>query len=156
MAKYINKWNTHSIMDEKDERILEILKENSSLSTQQISKRTSIPITTVHNRIKKLKKDGVIEKYTVVLNHKKIGKAISSYISVIVDYRYTKQSQHEMAKKLKSKDFVEEVSIVTGSTDMIVKIRVKDIDELNHFVIKYLRMLEGVERTETLVILDEI
>jgi len=42
-----------------------------------------------------------------------------------------------MAKKLKSKDAVEEVSIVTGSVDMIAKIRVKDIDELNNFVQKF-------------------
>jgi len=142
-------------MNEKDERILGILKENSSLSTQQISKRTSIPITTVHNRIKKLKEEGVIERYTVVLNHKKIGKPISSYILIRVDYRNTKQSQHEMAKKLKSKSIVEEVAIVTGSTDMIVKVRVKDMEELNNFVIGYLRMMDGVERTETLVIMHE-
>lgn len=143
-------------MDEKDERILDILKEDSSLSTQQISKKISIPITTVHNRIKKLKKEGVIEKYTIDINPKKVGKTISAYILIIVDYRYTKQSQHEMAKKLKSKDFVEEIAIVTGSTDMIAKVRVKNMDELNKFVISYLRMLEGIERTETLVILDEI
>ena len=142
-------------MDEKDKRILNVLKENSKLSTQQISKRVSIPITTVHHRIKRLEKDGVIERYSVVLNPKKTGKMISSYISIIVDYRYTKQSQHEMAKNLKSKDVVEDVAIVTGSTDMIIKVRVKDMDELNEFVIKYLRMLDGVERTETLVILHE-
>jgi len=143
-------------MDEKDERIIEVLKENSKLSTQQISKRTSIPITTVHHRIKKLEKDGIIKNYTVVLDNKKIGKAISAYILIVVDYRYTKQSQSEMAKKLKSKDAVEEVSIVTGSVDMIAKIRVKDIDELNNFVIEHLRMLNGIEKTETLVILSEI
>jgi len=143
-------------MDEKDERILNVLKENSKLSTQQISKKISIPITTVHHRIKKLEKEGIIKKYTVVLDSKKIGKLISSYILIRVDYRHTKQSQLEMAMNLKSKDAVEEVSIVTGSIDMIVKIRVKDIAELNQFVIKYLRMMEGIERTETLVIMSDI
>jgi len=142
-------------MDDKDERILEVLKENSKLSTQQISKRVSIPITTVHNRMKKLKEEGVIKKYTVVLDPKKIGKPISSYILIRVDYRNTKQSQHDMAKKLKSRDIVEEVAIVTGGTDMILKVRVRDMDELNDFVIKYLRMLDGIERTETLVIMHE-
>ena len=49
-------------MDEKDEKILKLLKENSKLTTQQISKKTLIPITTIHNRIKKLEKEGIIKK----------------------------------------------------------------------------------------------
>lgn len=146
-------------MDEKDERILNVLKENSKLSTQQISKRVSIPITTVHHRIKRLEKDGVIKKYTVVLDPKKIGKPISAYILVTVNYNLLKQikrTQHDLAKKLKSHDNVEEASMVTGGTDIIIKIRVKDIDELDDFVTKYLRNIEGIEKTQTTVILNEI
>ena len=45
------------IIDEKDQLILEVLKENSTLSTSKIAKSTKIPITTVHNRIKKLEKN---------------------------------------------------------------------------------------------------
>ena len=41
-------------------KILEVLRENSKLSTQQIAKKTGLPVTTVHNRIKKLKKLGQI------------------------------------------------------------------------------------------------
>ena len=58
-------------MDEKDEQILQILLINSKLSTHQISKKTGIPITTVHNRIKKLTKKGIIKGYTIVIDHKK-------------------------------------------------------------------------------------
>ena len=58
-------------MDDKDEQILQILKENSKLSTHQISKKTRIPITTVHNRIKKLKKEEIIKKYSIIIDKKK-------------------------------------------------------------------------------------
>jgi len=145
-------------MDEKDERILEILKENSSLSTQQISKRTSIPITTVHNRIKKLKKEGIIKRYTVDLDNKLIGKNIAAYIHITLDYRLLKQTmtQHEFAKILKRQEFVEEVTTVTGGTDIVLKARARDIDELDGFVTNYLRNVDGVERTQTMVILNEI
>lgn len=146
-------------MDDKDERILNVLKENSKLSTQQISKKTSIPITTVHHRIKKLEKDGIIKNYTVVLDNKKIGRPISAYILITVDYKLLRQinkTQHELAKKLKSYPAIEEAAMVTGGTDIIIKTRVKDIDELNDFVTKYLRNVEGIERTRTIVILNEI
>jgi Lrp/AsnC family transcriptional regulator for asnA, asnC and gidA len=146
-------------MDKKDEKILNILKENSSLSTQQISKKTLIPITTVHNRIKKLEKEGIIKNYTIVLDNKKIGKPILAYILVTVDYKLLKQikmSQYELAKKLKLKEEVEEAAMVTGGTDIIVKVRVRNIDELNNFVTKDLRNLDGIEKTQTMVVLSEI
>ena len=159
IAIFINKWNIYSIMDEKDERILDVLKENGKLSTQQISKKTSIPITTVHNRIKKLEKDGIIKNYTIVLDNKKIGKAIAAYVQIIVDYKFLKEkkmSQHDLAKKLKQHEFVEEVAMITGGTDIIIKVRVKNIEELDNFVTQYLRNIEGIEKTQTMVILNEI
>lgn len=146
-------------MDEKDKKILKLLKENSKLTTHQISKKTLIPITTVHNRIKKLGKEGIIKKYTVELDNKKIGKNISAYIHIVVDYRLLKEikmSQYELAKKLKQHEFVEEAAMVTGGTDIIIKVRVKDIDELDDFVTKKLRNINGIEKTQTMVVLNEI
>ncbi|MDO8740514.1 MAG: Lrp/AsnC family transcriptional regulator [Candidatus Woesearchaeota archaeon] len=145
-------------LDKKDFKILEVLKENAKLSTQQISKKTLIPITTVHHRIKKLEKQGIIKGYTVLLDNKKLGKALAAYVLITVDYkslREIKLTQHDMAKKLKAHEFVEAAAMVTGGTDIIIKIRVKDIDQMDEFVTKYLRNVDGIERTQTMVILSE-
>ena len=149
----------YSIMDEKDEKILRLLKENSKLTTKQIAKKILIPITTIHNRIKKLEKEGIIKRYTVELDNKKIGKNVAAYVQITVDYRLLKEikmSQHGLAKKLKQYEFVEEAAMVTGGTDIIIKVRVKDIDELDNFVTKILRNIDGIEKTQTMVILNEI
>lgn len=145
-------------MDDKDKKVLDVLKENSKLSTQQISKIISIPITTVHHRIKKLEEEGIIKKYTVVLDYKKIGKPISAFVLINVDYKLLKQikkTQDDLTKKLKLHHSVEEASRITGGTDLIIKIRVKDVDELDDFVTMYLRNLDGIEKTQTMVILNE-
>ncbi len=146
-------------MDTKDRLILNFLKENSKLSTQKISKKTRIPITTVHNRIKRLQKEGIIKKYTVLLDNKKLGKALSAYIAIIVNYDLLKKlniSQHDLAKKLKKSENVEEVSMITGGTDIIIKIRVANIEAMDDFVTKYLRNVDGIEKTQTMVILHEV
>ncbi len=145
-------------MDSKDEKILNTLKENSRLSSQQISKRTAIPITTVHNRIKKLLSEGVIEKFTIKLNPKKLGKTLAAYILVTVDYtslKRAKTSQHELVAKLKKHPLVEEAAMVTGASDVILKVRVGRIDELDKFVTVDLRNIDGIEKTQTAVILNE-
>jgi len=146
-------------MDEKDEKILKLLKENSKLTSQQISKKTLIPITTVHNRIKKLEKEGIIKRYTLELDNKKIGKNLAAFINITVDYTLLKQikmSQYELAKKIKQHESVEEVAMVTGGTDIIIKVRAKDIEELNNFVTIQLRNIDGIEKTQTMVVLNEI
>ena len=146
-------------MDKKDEKILELLRENSKLTTNQISKKTLIPVTTVHNRIKKLEKEGIIKIYTVEFDNKKLGKNLAAYIHIVVDYKLLKEikmSQHELARKLRQNEFVEEAAMVTGGTDIIIKVRAKDIDDLDNFITKYLRNIDGIEKTQTMVILHEI
>ena len=145
-------------MDNNDEKILNLMKENSKLTTQQISKKTLMPITTVHYRIKKLEKEGIIKKYTLELDHKKLGKNVTAYIHIIVDYKSLREkniTQHELAKVLKQFDFVEEAAIVTGGVDIIIKVRVKDVDELDDLIVKKLRNINGIEKTQTMVVLSE-
>ena len=147
-----------TVLDKKDEAIITSLKENAKLSTQQIAKRTRIPITTVHNRIKKLEREGVIKGYTVVLDNKKIGKPLAAYILVTVDYgllKEIKKSQYELAQQLLRHPAVESSAMITGASDIIIKARCSSIDELNEFVTVYLRNVLGVEKTQTAIVLNE-
>lgn len=146
-------------IDKKDYTILDVLKQNARLSTQKIAKKVNIPITTVHNRIKKLENTGVVKNYTVNVDNKKLGKNTTAYILVTVDYKLLKEkkmTQYELAKKIRQNPNVELACMITGLTDILIKISVKDMDELGEFVTKYLRNVDGVERTQTAVILSEV
>ena len=146
------------MIDDKDFKILELLKSNAKLTTKQISKKTLLPITTVHNRIKKLENLGVIKNYSVVIDHKKIGKTISAYVLMNINYVYLKEkkiTQHQLAQQLSSHPFVDKISMVTGETDMILKVIVNDVSQLDDFVTKYLRNIDGVQRTKTMLILND-
>ena len=144
-------------LDKKDKQILEILKKNAKLTTSKISKITSIPITTVHNRIKKLEKSGLIRAYTIVVNNKLIGKDVLVYILATVNYNLPgKVSQREIAEQINKDECVEEVCILTGENDLIVKARFSSIDKLNEFVTNRLRNIQGIDKTKTMVVLKEI
>lgn len=147
-----------SELDKKDLEIFRILKENADLTTQQISRKTGIPITTVHNRIKKMEDRGVIERYTIVPNYKKLGKKITAFILVNIEYPRTEKkfSQESVAEEISKYGQVEEVSIITGENDIILKVRMENVDELNQFLTQTLREIEGVDKTETMVVLNEL
>ena len=146
------------MLDNNDLKVIDCLKHNGRWSVQKISKETKIPITTVHNRLKKLTKEGVIKNYTISLDYKKIGKPVSAYILITVDYHGLKGqdiSQYDLAKKLLKINKVDNAAMVTGGVDIILKVRVKDIEELNDFVTVDLRNMQGIEKTQTMLILNE-
>jgi len=148
-----------SSFDDKDMKILEVLRENSKLSTQMISKKTLIPITTVHYRIKKLRSEGVIDKYTIKINHKKLGKDVLAYAFFVPNYDVLKEENmhlEDIVEKIKKHPCVEEAAIITGFKDVLLKIRVKNIEELNNFVVGYLQKINEVSRTETLIVLKDL
>jgi DNA-binding Lrp family transcriptional regulator len=141
-------------IDEKEQKILKLLKENSKLTTSQISKKTKIPITTIHNRIKKLEKTGIIKNYTLNLDFEKIEKPIKAFMFVSINQKKT--SQEEIGKKIKNISEIEFVDIITGTTDIIVQARTKTINELNELITNKLRNIEGVDKTETMIVLKEV
>ncbi|MFH1236976.1 MAG: Lrp/AsnC family transcriptional regulator [Candidatus Aenigmatarchaeota archaeon] len=149
---------TGTEVDNKDLRILEILRENGDLTVRQVASRTQLPITTVHNRIRRMKKLGIIKRFTIDIDYRKVGKGISAYVLVKIDSKYLKgfrHTQHDLVKDLRRLDFVHKADIVTGTIDIILLIRVKDIDDLDRIIIEKLRDVQGIDSTETLVILRE-
>ncbi len=140
-------------LDEKDDHILEVLKHDSSLSIQQISRKTSIPIATVHHRLKKLKKDGIIKRFTIVLDKAKLGRKMAAYVLV----KATPKSDHiVLLHELIKHDFVEDGSAITGEFDIILKVRIADIDELDRFVLKHLRTFNEIAQTQTMIAFQNI
>ncbi|MBI5051383.1 Lrp/AsnC family transcriptional regulator [Candidatus Micrarchaeota archaeon] len=134
--------------DEKDFAILDVLKENSSLSIQKIARKTGIPIATVHNRIKRLKAEGVITKYSVVLDKTKFGKKLVAYVLI----KATPKSDHiKLLNELMPHPYIEDGSAVTGGFDVLIKVRVADVDELNSLVLKHLRTFNEISETQTMI-----
>lgn len=145
-------------IDEKDRAVIKELIKNSRQTTAKISKLTGLPMTTVHNRVKKLRKMGVIINYTVNLNYKKLGRPILAYILISVEYKSSsgkKIRQTEIADKIKKVDGIQDVSILAGGADIIAKVLATDIDDLNRVVTEKLRNIEGVDKTQTMIVLSE-
>ncbi|MDP3966283.1 MAG: Lrp/AsnC family transcriptional regulator [archaeon] len=142
-------------LDEKDKRVILILKEDSSLTVSQISKKSKIPITTVHNRIKRLKENGIIKNYTINLDHEKIGKPIKSYILVTVNQNKS-HPQEEIAEKISKIEDVISTDIVTGQTDILSVVKTDSIKNLNEIITHKIRNIEGVDKTQTIIVLNEM
>ena len=146
-------------IDEKDRAILRELMEDSQQTTSKLSKKLSIPITTIHNHIKKLENEKIILNYTVKLDYKKLGKPIPAVIGITVNYNPApnkKINQADVAKEIKKIDGVQEVFLMTGGTDILVNLLARDIEELNNIFTEKLRNITGVDKTQTSIVLKEV
>jgi len=137
-------------MDKKDAIILDCLKEDASQSTKAIARKTRIPITTIHNRIQKMKSSGLIQKYTLDINEGLRGYPLLAFILVVAS---AQSNQVMLKKKMSQISEIKEVHIVTGTFDMLLKVRAKSMESLSSFITQKLRTVEGIERTQTLMVL---
>ena len=133
------------LVEQKDRGIIGILKENSRLSIRDIAKKTSIRPSTVHQRMQKLVKEGVIEKFTIKLNNKAIGE------NFIVFMLVKTKPNVILGNKIVQNNYVKEVFGLTGEYDLLLKLKFSNIEEFNDFVIKF-RKEQQIETTMTMVV----
>ncbi|MFH0868357.1 MAG: Lrp/AsnC family transcriptional regulator [Candidatus Woesearchaeota archaeon] len=137
-------------LDKKDYSITNILKQNSRLAIRDIAKKTGIRPSTVHERIKKLVKDGVIEKFTVKLNNKAVGE------NFIIFMMIKGGTTEYINEKITNNEHVKEIFGITGEYDLLLKLKFKDVEEFNKFLIRFRKDQKGVRQTYTMVTTADI
>jgi len=137
-------------IDEKDRMILEALRKDSSKPISKLSKELGIPRATVQDRINKLIKQGIIKRFTIVPDYSKLGRPVTAFV-MISFHPSPEVSQRELARQIALLPEVEEVHLISGQWDILVKIKVKDVESAGAFVIDRIRTMKGVEKTETCV-----
>ncbi len=138
-------------LDDTDKNILKIINEDVRVSYRQISRDLNISVGTVHNRIEKMVKNGVIEKFSPVINHRKLGFVLTSIIGVRV--RGGKLENFE--NKISFNKNVVGIYDVTGEYDAILIAKFRNTDELDIFIKEMLKE-PGVERTYTQTVLNVV
>jgi len=143
------------MLDEKDVALLELLQENARLTVKELSRKIGSPITTTHARLKRLEKEGFIKAYRAILDPKKLGLNTLAYIFISFS-REKGLDQRKVASEIAKIPEVQEVHIITGEWDILAKVRVSNVDALGELVVNKLRNIEGVEKTYTSVVLENV
>ena len=131
-------------IDGKDLAVISVLKENSRLPIRDIAKLTKLRPSTVHQRILKLKERGVIEKFTVKLSNKAVGEGFIVFMLV-------KTKPSAMLDRLVGDKHVKEFFGITGEYDLFLKLKFRDVEEFNEFIIKF-RKESSIQTTLTMVV----
>jgi DNA-binding Lrp family transcriptional regulator len=145
-------------LDEKDLAILNLLQKNCKMTAKEIARKINSPITTVFAKIKRMEQQGIIKEYRAVLDHKKLDFGVTAFILASFSYRANKEetplSQRVIAEQISKFPEVQEVHIISGDWDILVKVKDRDVDSVGKFVIDKLRTVKGIEKTLTCIVFD--
>jgi DNA-binding Lrp family transcriptional regulator len=146
-------------LDEKDLAILKLIQENSKLTARQIAQKINSPITTVFAKIKRMEEQNIICEYRAILAHEKLASGTTAFIFASVSYR-TKNSgltsQRLVAKEIALFPEVQEVHIISGDWDLLIKLRADVVKTVGNFVVDKLRLIDGLEKTLTCMVFETI
>ena len=135
--------------DAIDRKLLGLLAEDATRSYAQLGEALHLSPPAVHERVKRLKRDGLIKRTAAQLDGAKLGRPLLAFIHVDTSGWGTKQPMLALADH----PGVEEIHTVTGDTCVILKVRMQDTQELEDLLAR-LYAMEGVRATRSYVALS--
>ena len=135
-------------MDRVDKEILKFLQKDARTPFTEIGKRLGISDATVHVRVKKMWKAGIIKRYTVVVDEGVFGRGVTGYLLMSVE----NEKVEEVSKRLAKMEFITMVQEVHGTNNILIKIGTSNLEKLRDAV-TMIRKIPGVAINDCLMVL---
>ncbi|MBL7872672.1 MAG: Lrp/AsnC ligand binding domain-containing protein [Cyclobacteriaceae bacterium] len=138
--------------DNTDLKILEILMQDAKRPYTEVAKKVNVSQGTVHVRMNKMEDAGILDKTTLRINYAKLGYDITAFIGIYLEKSALYDS---VLSKLRSIPEITNIHYTTGNYSMFVKIHCRDTNHLKEVLHDKMQQVEGIERTETMISLEE-
>jgi Lrp/AsnC family transcriptional regulator for asnA, asnC and gidA len=139
-------------LDELDRQILSRLVEDGKMAYTDLAKQLFVSSGTIHVRMRKMEELGIVKGSSLILDYHKLGYDVTAFIGVFLD----KSSSYEVVtSQLKQIPEVVSANYTTGTYGLLCKIVCKDTNHLRQVLQDKIQKIEGIQRTETFISLEE-
>ena len=142
-------------LDEVDLQILRTLQKNAKLTTKELAAAVNLTPTPVFERQKRLERKDYIKKYVAILNPEKLGQGLQVFCKVKL-----KQINHEIAsafvRRIMRIPEVAECYNTSGQYDYLLKVRARDMQQYQEFVLNKLGEVENLASLESMFVMSEV
>jgi len=139
-------------MDTLDIKILKLLKNNARITASEISNKINLSVPAVSDRLRKLDASGVIEKYTVIINAKKLNRNLTVIMFISLE---SPKYIDNFLDAIQKDDEIIECHYLAGDYDYALKITTENTETLEKILNK-IKSMSGVVKTKTTVTLSTI
>ncbi|MEX1002323.1 MAG: Lrp/AsnC family transcriptional regulator [Crocinitomicaceae bacterium] len=131
------------MLDETDKKLLNLLQKDASITHKQLAAELNLTVTPVYERIKKLKKSGVIKRITAEIDRNKVNKPVMVFCEVSLS-SHTLENLKKFEKEVLGLQEVLESYHVSGEYDYMLKVLIAGMEEYREFLINKLAKLKNV------------
>ena len=139
-------------IDNLDIQILSYLLEDATIPYTEIAKRLIVSGGTIHVRMKKMQDLGIIKGSNLIVDAQKVGFDISAFLGIYLEKGSVYKNAVEKLKQVKE---IVELHYCTGAYSMFAKIICRDTNHLREVLNESIQGIEGIQRTETFISLEE-
>jgi Lrp/AsnC family transcriptional regulator for asnA, asnC and gidA len=140
-------------LDQIDLQILVLLLRDARRSVRGIAAEVRMSAPAVAERIARLERQGVVRCYRAEIDWSRLGYGLLVYVRVT---GVQGSEQATTVAELRRLPEVEQVEVVTGDSDLLVRLRARDQQHLRELLFERVWKISGIERTETLLCLGEL
>ena len=144
-----------SALDRLDRDILRLIQEDCSLSAEDIAARCGGSASTISRRLKRFRDEGIVTRTVAVVDPRKAGRPLTVITGVRLDGEDSAGAK-SFRDAVCAHPAVTQCYFVTGPADYVVILNVRDIEEYDAFVQKYLVANKYVHTTHTSVVIGTL
>jgi Lrp/AsnC family leucine-responsive transcriptional regulator len=137
-------------VDDIDRRLLSLLMADARASYAELARAVGLSAPSVHDRVRRLERSGALRGYSAVVDPAALGLGVTALVGIL---QREGVEQDDLSRALAGIEEVEDCWFVAGEEAFVVKVRVADVDALEH-TLGVLRRTPGVARTRTTVVLS--
>ena len=141
-------------LDAVDKKLLELLQADSKINIKDLADRLNMTKTPIYDRIKRLDREGVIDRYVAVLNKEQI-QVMIVYCSVALESQKLEEINRFKAEIVKIPEVLE-CYLMGGENDFLLKVAVKDLQAYHEFSSGKLAALANVGQIKSSFVLHEV
>jgi Lrp/AsnC family transcriptional regulator, leucine-responsive regulatory protein len=141
--------------DQLDRAILEKLQVNGRISVADLAREIHLSPPAVYQRIKRLERAGMIRQYVTLLDRERAGFDLLCFIRLSLQ-QHTREQVDSLLAVVEKLSAVLECYHTAGSYDVLLKVVAADHRSLERFISDHLMTLNGIEKIETSVVLNEM
>jgi Lrp/AsnC family leucine-responsive transcriptional regulator len=143
------------ILDKTDQKLLTLLQQDCKQTNKALSNKLNLSVTAVYERIKKLEKEGIINKYVALVKKEKVDKAFVAFCHIKL-IQHTQEYVVKFEKEVANISEVLECYHISGDYDYLLKVIVKDMEAFREFMVNKLTNIDHIGSTHSMFVINEV
>lgn len=142
-------------LDAIDKKLLALLQDDCKQTTKTLSLKLNLSVTAVYERIRKLERIGVIEKYVALVKKEAVNKSFEAFCHIKL-LQHTQDYVIEFEKEVTQLDEVVSCYHISGDYDYLLKVIVSDMEAFREFMVNKLTSINHIGSTHSMFVINEV